>query len=47
MHSDKASILWETLKERLNISEFQGMLLNLNELIGPNASLDYLEEPFT
>ena len=47
LHSEKAAILWEAFKERLSTSDFQGMHLNLDELLTASDLLAFLEEPFT
>lgn len=46
-HHVKASILWEAYKERLGQIEFEGMQLDLNEILIPTSDLSILEEPFS
>ena len=45
LYSDKVAILCEAFKE--STSEFQGMQLNLGELLSSSDHLAFLEEPFT
>jgi len=46
-HSTKASLLWESFKERLVQSDFQDMQLDLDTLLQASTELGCLEEPFT
>jgi hypothetical protein len=46
-HETKASILWESFKERLGMSEFTHMYFDLSSLLHRTLDLDVLEEPFT
>lgn len=46
-HQDKAQILWEAYKERLGISEYQTMVLDLNSLLDNQVDFSALEEPFS
>ena len=46
-HQDKAQILWEAYKDRLDQSEFSSMLLNLDALLPSHPNLSSLEDPFT
>ena len=46
-HSTKASLLWESFKERLGQSDFQDMQLDLDTLLQASTELGCLEEPFT
>ena len=45
-HSEKANILWEAFKDRLSTTEFQGMHLNLDDLLTASDLLGFLEELF-
>jgi hypothetical protein len=45
-HDDKATVLWESYKERLDTSEFNGMHYDLQDLIQLVDNLDQLVEPF-
>jgi hypothetical protein len=46
-HETKASILWESFKERLGMSEFTHMYFDLSSLLHRTLDLDVLEELFT
>lgn len=46
-HQNKAQILWEAYKERLGVSEYQNMVLDLHSLLGDQVDLSALEEPFS
>ena len=46
-HSEKVNILWEAFKDRLSTTEFQGMHLNLDDLLTASDLLGFLEEPFS
>lgn len=46
-HQAKAQILWEAYKERLGITEYHAMTMDLNTLLGNQVNLSFLEEPFT
>jgi hypothetical protein len=46
-HEEKATLIWEAFKERLETSDYSHMHFNLNELIRPVPNLDHLANPFT
>lgn len=46
-HEAKALILWEAYKERLGVTDYQDMVLDLQTLLGAPFGLSSLEEPFT
>lgn len=46
-HEQKADLLWKAFKEKMGISEFNGMLFNLGSLFQPVDGLDQLEAPFS
>jgi hypothetical protein len=46
-HETKASILWESFKDRLGVSEFTHMYFDLSILLHRTIDLDVLEGPFT
>jgi len=46
-HDDKATLLWESFKERLGVSDYTRMLLDLDDLIQPDDDLSSLEEDFS
>jgi hypothetical protein len=46
-HEGKASLIWNTYKERLGISECTQMQFDLDALIDSTQDMDWLEEQFT
>jgi hypothetical protein len=46
-HKEKAAILWEAYKERLNSSEFSHMYFKLDQLIQEVDGLESLDAPFS
>jgi hypothetical protein len=45
-HNAKAKLIWDSFKERLGVSSFQGMLFNLNSLLQTDHDLSFLVNPF-
>jgi hypothetical protein len=45
-HDGKENLLWEAFKKRLGISDFNGMIFNLNSLMN-TQDLSQLDTPFT
>jgi hypothetical protein len=46
-HDEKASILWESFRSRLGVSEFTHMYFDLPSLLHRTDNLQFLEEPFS
>jgi hypothetical protein len=46
-HDEKASILWESFRSRLGVSEFTHMYIDLPSLLHRTDNLHILEEPFS
>lgn len=46
-HDEKAKLMWETFKDRLGRSEYNGMLYNLNNILPTSEMLNELEAPFS
>ena len=46
-HNAKANLLWESYKERLSLTAYESMSLNLDSLLQFNADLNFLEDPFS
>jgi hypothetical protein len=46
-HEDKATIIWETFKERMGASEFSYIYFNLVDLVQPVDNLEGLITPFS
>jgi hypothetical protein len=46
-HEEKATMLWESFKDRLTTSEFTQMHFDLSLYIHPSANLEGLAMPFT
>jgi hypothetical protein len=45
-HNAKALLIWESFKERLGVSSFQGIQFNLTSLLQANHDLTFLATPF-
>lgn len=45
-HEDKASMIWNSFKDRLGKSEFNSILFDLNQYFSPQMDLSQLVEPF-
>jgi hypothetical protein len=45
-HEDKAQFIWNSFKNRLGISEFSGMNIDLSSILTPSENLYWLEEEF-
>jgi hypothetical protein len=45
-HEEKAQHIWLAFKERLGISEFSGMNIDLDSLLTPSGDLDWLQQNF-
>ena len=45
-HEHKAKIIWESYKQRLGISEFEGIIFDLEDLFPPSIDLSDLEVDF-
>lgn len=46
-HEDKATLLWESYKERLGTSEATAMIFDIQDLLQPHANLEDLNQPFS
>jgi hypothetical protein len=46
-HGCKAELLWNSYKDRMGQSDFNRMILNLEQLLQPAEGLDVLETPLT
>jgi hypothetical protein len=46
-HESKASIIWDSFKERLGQSEYTQMYFDLDFMISPVQGLEWLQDPFT
>jgi hypothetical protein len=46
-HEEKANFIWLSFKQRLGISEFEGMNIDLGSLITPSDNLGWLQGEFT
>jgi mannosylglycoprotein endo-beta-mannosidase len=45
-HEEKAQHIWLAFKERLGISEFSGLNLDLDSLLTPSGDLEWLQQEF-
>ena len=46
-HNAKADLIWDSFKDRLGVSSFQGMNFDLPALIQPDLDLSFLVNPFS
>jgi hypothetical protein len=45
-HEQKAEFIWNSFKDRLGISEFNGMITDLASILSPNQDLDWIQGKF-
>ena len=46
-HNQKADLIWDSFKHRIRVTEFEGMIFSLAELLTPTTSLSDLETNFS